>query len=70
MRCDAPFGDGWGCFACVAPIGKPKCVTAEMVKPGAVVVDVGVNRTDDNVDYDQVREVASLLVAAAIANIY
>ena len=30
----------------VAAIGKPRFVTREMVKPGAVVVDVGINRTD------------------------
>src|SRR3989442_1503339 len=28
-------------------IGKPEFVTGEMIKPGAVVVDVGVNRVDD-----------------------
>lgn len=31
----------------IVAIGKPKFVTAEMVKDGAVVVDVGINRTDD-----------------------
>ena len=30
-----------------AAIGKPKFVTCDMVKPGAVVVDVGINRVDD-----------------------
>ena len=47
----------------VAAIGVPKFVTAEMVKPGAVVVDVGINRTDDglcgDVDFEAVRQVAS-----------
>ncbi len=47
----------------VAAIGRPKYVTADMVKPGAVVVDVGINRTDDglvgDVDFEPVREVAS-----------
>jgi methylenetetrahydrofolate dehydrogenase (NADP+)/methenyltetrahydrofolate cyclohydrolase len=47
----------------VAAIGQPKFITADMVRPGAVVVDVGINRTDDglvgDVDYAQVREVAS-----------
>lgn len=47
----------------VAAVGKPKLVTADMVKPGAVVIDVGINRTPDgrltgDVDYDAVREVA------------
>ena len=31
----------------VAAIGKPKFVTADMVKPGAVVIDVGINRIQD-----------------------
>ena len=32
----------------VAAIGKPEFVTAEMVRPGAVVIDVGINRVDDS----------------------
>ncbi len=47
----------------VAAIGKAKFVTADMIKPGAVVIDVGINRTDDglvgDVDYEGVAEVAS-----------
>lgn len=31
----------------IAAMGQPECITGEMVKPGAVVVDVGVNRIDD-----------------------
>ena len=31
----------------MAAIGKPEFVTADMVKAGAVVVDVGINRVDD-----------------------
>jgi methylenetetrahydrofolate dehydrogenase (NADP+)/methenyltetrahydrofolate cyclohydrolase len=31
----------------VAAIGRPKFVTADMVKPGAIVIDVGINRIDD-----------------------
>jgi methylenetetrahydrofolate dehydrogenase (NADP+)/methenyltetrahydrofolate cyclohydrolase len=43
----------------VAAIGRPCFVTADMVKPGAVVIDVGINRLDDgklvgDVDYDKV----------------
>lgn len=42
----------------VAALGKPKFVTADMVKDGAVVVDVGINRIDGklvgDVDYDNV----------------
>lgn len=50
----------------VAAIGKPKFVTAEFVKPGAVVVDVGINRDENgklvgDVDEDSVSSVASAL---------
>ena len=31
----------------VAAIGKPRFVTGDMIKPGAVVIDVGINRVDD-----------------------
>jgi methylenetetrahydrofolate dehydrogenase (NADP+) / methenyltetrahydrofolate cyclohydrolase len=47
----------------VVAIGRPKFITAEMVRPGAVVVDVGINRTEHgltgDVDFDAVKEVAS-----------
>jgi methylenetetrahydrofolate dehydrogenase (NADP+)/methenyltetrahydrofolate cyclohydrolase len=46
----------------VVAIGKAKFLTADMVKPGAVVIDVGINRTGDglvgDVDFDAVKEVA------------
>jgi len=46
----------------VVAIGKPNFVTADMVRPGATVVDVGINRTDagleGDVDFAAVREVA------------
>jgi len=47
----------------VAAVGRRGVVTADMVKPGAVVIDVGMNRTDDgklcgDVDHDAVKEVA------------
>ena len=46
----------------VVAIGQPNFVTAEMVKPGATVIDVGINRTAEglvgDVAFDQVREVA------------
>jgi methylenetetrahydrofolate dehydrogenase (NADP+) / methenyltetrahydrofolate cyclohydrolase len=49
----------------VAAIGKPLFVTADMVKPGAVVIDVGINRVADklvgDVDYGPVSEVASAI---------
>jgi methylenetetrahydrofolate dehydrogenase (NADP+)/methenyltetrahydrofolate cyclohydrolase len=47
----------------VAAVGKAKLVTAEMVREGAVVIDVGINRTDDglvgDVDFDAVAEKAA-----------
>ena len=49
----------------VAAIGKPRFVTADMVKPGAVIIDVGINRVDNklvgDVDYEPVAEVASAI---------
>ncbi|HWP12838.1 MAG TPA: bifunctional methylenetetrahydrofolate dehydrogenase/methenyltetrahydrofolate cyclohydrolase FolD [Ramlibacter sp.] len=47
----------------VAAVGKRNMVTADMVKPGAVVIDVGMNRNDagklcGDVDFDGVSEVA------------
>jgi methylenetetrahydrofolate dehydrogenase (NADP+)/methenyltetrahydrofolate cyclohydrolase len=49
----------------VAAIGRAKFVTADMVRPGAVVVDVGINRSDDgvvgDVDFEAVREIAGAI---------
>jgi methylenetetrahydrofolate dehydrogenase (NADP+) / methenyltetrahydrofolate cyclohydrolase len=54
----------------IAAAGRPELVTAEMVKPGAIVVDVGINRTIDyegntrlvgDVDFDSVQHVAQFL---------
>jgi methylenetetrahydrofolate dehydrogenase (NADP+)/methenyltetrahydrofolate cyclohydrolase len=50
----------------VAAVGRPKLVTAAMVKPGACVIDVGINRGADgklvgDVDFDSVKEVAGWL---------
>jgi methylenetetrahydrofolate dehydrogenase (NADP+)/methenyltetrahydrofolate cyclohydrolase len=46
----------------VAAAGRPRTITRDMVKPGAVVVDVAVNRTEDglvgDVAFDEVAEVA------------
>jgi methylenetetrahydrofolate dehydrogenase (NADP+)/methenyltetrahydrofolate cyclohydrolase len=46
----------------IAAIGRPKFVTADMIKPGAAVVDVGINRVDDglvgDVDFQAALEVA------------
>ena len=54
----------------IVAAGRPRIVTGDMVKPGAVVIDVGTNRVPDSksksgtklqgdVDFDSVREVAS-----------
>lgn len=49
----------------IAAIGKPQFVTADMVKPGATVIDVGINRVGDklvgDVDFDSVKEVAGAI---------
>ncbi len=56
----------------IVAIGKPEFVTAEMVNPGAVVIDVGINRVDDaaapkgyrlvgDVAYEPVAQVASAI---------
>ncbi len=54
----------------VAAIGKPEFVKADWVKPGAVVIDVGINRVDagegkyklvGDVDYDAAKEVAGAI---------
>jgi len=50
----------------VVAIGKANFVTQEMVKPGAVVIDVGINRIGEkklvgDVDFEQVKEVAGAI---------
>ena len=50
----------------VCAIGKPKFFTADMVKPGAVVIDVGINRGEDgklcgDVDFEAVEPIASYI---------
>jgi methylenetetrahydrofolate dehydrogenase (NADP+) / methenyltetrahydrofolate cyclohydrolase len=47
----------------VGAVGRAKLITAEMVKPGACVIDVGINRLPDgklagDVDFDSVKQVA------------
>ena len=46
----------------VAAVGKPGFITADMVKPGAIVIDVGINRVDGrvvgDVDFERVKDVA------------
>jgi methylenetetrahydrofolate dehydrogenase (NADP+)/methenyltetrahydrofolate cyclohydrolase len=49
----------------VAAVGRARMITADMVKPGATVIDVGINRTDDglvgDVDFGPVSEVAGAI---------
>lgn len=50
----------------VAAIGKPKIITGDMIKPGAIVIDVGINRLPDgklcgDVDFESAKEVASFI---------
>jgi methylenetetrahydrofolate dehydrogenase (NADP+) / methenyltetrahydrofolate cyclohydrolase len=54
----------------VAAVGKPEMITREMLKPGAVVIDVGINRVEDNegnsklvgdVAFDEVAAIASYI---------
>jgi methylenetetrahydrofolate dehydrogenase (NADP+) / methenyltetrahydrofolate cyclohydrolase len=49
----------------IAAVGVPMLIGAEFVKPGAAVIDVGINRTDaglvGDVDFNAVRELAGLL---------
>jgi methylenetetrahydrofolate dehydrogenase (NADP+)/methenyltetrahydrofolate cyclohydrolase len=56
----------------IAAVGKARAITAEMVKPGAVVIDVGINkiadastktgfRTVGDVDFERVKDVASAI---------
>jgi methylenetetrahydrofolate dehydrogenase (NADP+)/methenyltetrahydrofolate cyclohydrolase len=56
----------------IAAVGKPRLITGDMIKPGAVVIDVGINRIDDpshpkgsrlvgDVDFESARDVASLI---------
>jgi methylenetetrahydrofolate dehydrogenase (NADP+)/methenyltetrahydrofolate cyclohydrolase len=49
----------------VAAIGKPRFITGEQIKPGAVVIDVGINRTEEglvgDVDFDSAVQVAGAI---------
>ena len=56
----------------IAAVGRPEMVKGDWVKPGTVVIDVGVNRVDDastekgyklvgDVDFNEVKEVASMI---------
>lgn len=49
----------------IAAIGKPKFVTADMVKEGATVIDVGINRTEEGLlgdtDFESIKEKTSYI---------
>jgi methylenetetrahydrofolate dehydrogenase (NADP+)/methenyltetrahydrofolate cyclohydrolase len=49
----------------IAAVGRPRFVTADMVKKGAVVIDVGINRVDGklvgDVDFENVEPIAELI---------
>jgi methylenetetrahydrofolate dehydrogenase (NADP+)/methenyltetrahydrofolate cyclohydrolase len=49
----------------IAAVGRPRMVQGDWIKPGATVIDVGINRTDDglvgDVDFDAAKEVAGLI---------
>ncbi len=49
----------------IAAVGRPRLVNSDWIKPGAVVIDVGITRTDDglvgDVDFDAALEVASAI---------
>jgi methylenetetrahydrofolate dehydrogenase (NADP+)/methenyltetrahydrofolate cyclohydrolase len=46
-------------------VGKPNSITGEMVKPGAVVIDIGINRVGDimvgDVDFEAISQIASAI---------
>ena len=49
----------------IAAAGRPKMITKEMVKPGVIIVDVGVNRVNDklvgDVDFESIKDMASYI---------
>ncbi|WP_149499273.1 bifunctional methylenetetrahydrofolate dehydrogenase/methenyltetrahydrofolate cyclohydrolase FolD [Roseiconus lacunae] len=49
----------------IAAVGRPKMITGDMIKPDAVVIDVGINRVEDklvgDVDFDAAAEIASAI---------
>ena len=54
----------------VVAIGKPKFISTDMVKNGAVVIDVGINRTDNgivgDVDFDNVKGIVSMITPVPV----
>jgi methylenetetrahydrofolate dehydrogenase (NADP+)/methenyltetrahydrofolate cyclohydrolase len=49
----------------IAAIGRPKFITGDMIKPGAAVIDVGINRTEagvvGDVDFEAAKEIAAAI---------
>jgi methylenetetrahydrofolate dehydrogenase (NADP+)/methenyltetrahydrofolate cyclohydrolase len=50
----------------VAAVGRAKMITGDMIKPGATVIDVGINRLPDgklcgDVDFESAKDVAGLI---------
>jgi methylenetetrahydrofolate dehydrogenase (NADP+)/methenyltetrahydrofolate cyclohydrolase len=49
----------------IAAVGRPNMITKDMIKPGAIVVDAGINEIEGgycgDVDFENVKEVASLI---------
>lgn len=50
----------------IAAVGKPKLITADCIKPGAIVIDVGINRMADgslsgDVDFEACKDIASFI---------
>jgi methylenetetrahydrofolate dehydrogenase (NADP+)/methenyltetrahydrofolate cyclohydrolase len=49
----------------VSAVGRPRMITGEMIKPGAVLIDVGINRIDDklvgDVDFESAVQIASAI---------
>lgn len=49
----------------VAAVGRPRLVKKDWIKPGAIVIDVGINRVDGklvgDVDFDEVKDVAGAI---------
>jgi len=50
----------------IVAVGKPKLITADCIKPGAIVIDVGINRLPDgslsgDVDFEACKDIASFI---------
>jgi methylenetetrahydrofolate dehydrogenase (NADP+)/methenyltetrahydrofolate cyclohydrolase len=50
----------------IAAVGRPEMITGDMLKPGAVVIDVGINRVDDPFDRRGYRLVGDVHFASAV----